>query len=203
MIPDDAICQWTLTGMARRWPADVRPMARHNIGYLHWCNSSTHTADDFYLEADSRHLPRCRRGRFRGARHLRGTVRRAAQRGAVLSGLGSVSLESGDDDRRVRRPAAGPALRRRRAGSKTPGDHPAGPHRQGSREHGQHRPGPPAFGIRSPGCFAGRPRAMGPDDRVSRPPRASRAKETGRTSAPRGGGPARPEGRDRQSDGQR
>jgi len=50
MIPDDAICQWTLTGMARRWPADVRPMAQHNIGYLHWCNSSTHTEDDFYLE---------------------------------------------------------------------------------------------------------------------------------------------------------
>ena len=50
MIPDDAICQWTLTGMARRWPADVRPMAKHNIGYLHWCNSSTDTEDDFYLE---------------------------------------------------------------------------------------------------------------------------------------------------------
>ncbi|NLY01584.1 MAG: hypothetical protein GXY83_36320 [Rhodopirellula sp.] len=50
MIPDDAICQWTLTGMAPRWPAEVRPMARHNIGYLHWCNSSTHTEDDFYLQ---------------------------------------------------------------------------------------------------------------------------------------------------------
>jgi len=50
MIPNDAICQWTLTGMARRWPAEVRPMAEHNIGYLHWCNSSTHTEDDFYLQ---------------------------------------------------------------------------------------------------------------------------------------------------------
>ncbi len=50
MIPDDAICQWTLTGMAPRWPVDMRPMARHNLGYLHWCNSSTHTEDDFYLE---------------------------------------------------------------------------------------------------------------------------------------------------------
>ena len=50
MIPDDAICQWTLTGMARRWRADIRPLARHNLGYLHWCNSSTHTEDDFYLE---------------------------------------------------------------------------------------------------------------------------------------------------------
>lgn len=50
MIPDDAICQWTLTGMAPRWPADVRPMARHNLGYLHWCNSSTNTEDDFYLD---------------------------------------------------------------------------------------------------------------------------------------------------------
>jgi hypothetical protein len=50
MIPEDAICQWTLTGMAGRWPADVRPMTRHNVGYLHWCNSSTHTEDDFYLD---------------------------------------------------------------------------------------------------------------------------------------------------------
>ncbi|NUQ65481.1 MAG: discoidin domain-containing protein [Pirellulales bacterium] len=50
MIPQDALCQWTLTSMARRWPADVRPMARHNIGYLHWCNTSTDTEDDFYLE---------------------------------------------------------------------------------------------------------------------------------------------------------
>ncbi len=50
MIPDDALCQWTLSSMARNWPADVKPMARHNVGYLHWCNSSTHTQDDFYLE---------------------------------------------------------------------------------------------------------------------------------------------------------
>ena len=50
MIPQDAICQWTFTRMARNWPADVRPMARHNIGYLHWCNTSTNTEDDFYLE---------------------------------------------------------------------------------------------------------------------------------------------------------
>jgi hypothetical protein len=50
MIPEDAICQWTLTRMADRWPADVRPMARHNLGYLHWGNRSTHTEDDFYLE---------------------------------------------------------------------------------------------------------------------------------------------------------
>jgi hypothetical protein len=25
-------------------------MARHNLGYLHWCNSSTHTERDFYLD---------------------------------------------------------------------------------------------------------------------------------------------------------
>jgi hypothetical protein len=49
LIPDDAICQWTLTGMAGRWPEGVRPMARHNLGYLHWCNRSTNTQDDFYL----------------------------------------------------------------------------------------------------------------------------------------------------------
>ncbi len=51
MIPKDAICQWTLTHMASRWPADVRPMTKHNVGYLHWCNSSTHTQDDFYLQS--------------------------------------------------------------------------------------------------------------------------------------------------------
>ncbi len=50
MIPDDAICQWTLTSMAGRWPAGVKPMAKHNVGYLHWCNASTHTQDDFYLQ---------------------------------------------------------------------------------------------------------------------------------------------------------
>jgi len=49
MIPDDAICQWTLTRMAYAWPQDVEPMARHNLGYLHWCNASTRTADQFYL----------------------------------------------------------------------------------------------------------------------------------------------------------
>lgn len=51
MIPEDAICQWTLAHMASRWPADVRPMTKHNVGYLHWCNSSTHTQDDFYLQS--------------------------------------------------------------------------------------------------------------------------------------------------------
>ncbi|MFH1264903.1 MAG: discoidin domain-containing protein [Planctomycetota bacterium] len=50
LIPEDAICQWTLTGMAQRWPADVPPMAPHNLGYLHWCNTSTGTEEDFYLE---------------------------------------------------------------------------------------------------------------------------------------------------------
>jgi hypothetical protein len=49
MIPDDAICQWTLTHMARKWDAALRPMAKHNVGYLHWCNASTKTQDDFYL----------------------------------------------------------------------------------------------------------------------------------------------------------
>lgn len=49
MISEDAICQWTLTGMVPRWPVNVRPMASHNLGYLHWCNRSTHTEDDFYL----------------------------------------------------------------------------------------------------------------------------------------------------------
>ncbi|MBN2295659.1 MAG: discoidin domain-containing protein, partial [Pirellulales bacterium] len=50
MIPEDSLCQWTLTRMAHRWRPEVKPMARHNVGYLHWCNSSTHTEDDFYIE---------------------------------------------------------------------------------------------------------------------------------------------------------
>ncbi len=50
MIPDSSICQWTLTGMARNWPAEARPTAKHNIGYLHWCNRSTQTEDDFYVQ---------------------------------------------------------------------------------------------------------------------------------------------------------
>ncbi len=50
MIPEDSICQWTFTSMARKWPAEILPMARHNIGYLHWCNTSTNTEGDFYLE---------------------------------------------------------------------------------------------------------------------------------------------------------
>jgi hypothetical protein len=49
MIPPDALCQWTLTDMAPRWRPEVRPMAQHNVGYLHWCNSSTNTENDFYL----------------------------------------------------------------------------------------------------------------------------------------------------------
>ncbi len=49
MIPEDALCQWTLTGMFRRWPADLKPPTRHNVGYLHWCNTSTNTEDNFYL----------------------------------------------------------------------------------------------------------------------------------------------------------
>jgi len=50
MIPEDSLCQWTLTSMAAKFPTDFRPMARHNVGYLHWCNSSTHTENDFYLD---------------------------------------------------------------------------------------------------------------------------------------------------------
>ena len=50
MIPDYALCQWTLTDMANTWPSSVKPMARHNIGYLHWCNRATKTEDHFYLK---------------------------------------------------------------------------------------------------------------------------------------------------------
>ncbi len=61
LIPPDAICQWTLTGMMgdkdipdpmrtlEGWPAGLSPMAKHNIGYLHWANKSTGTGNDFFL----------------------------------------------------------------------------------------------------------------------------------------------------------
>lgn len=51
IIPEDAICQWTLTKLAGTWDPSVRPMARHNLGYLHWCNVASKTEHDFYLEA--------------------------------------------------------------------------------------------------------------------------------------------------------
>jgi hypothetical protein len=50
MIPDDAVCQWTLSKMVKKpWDASIRPLAKHNIGYLHWCNVPSGTAHDFYL----------------------------------------------------------------------------------------------------------------------------------------------------------
>ncbi len=49
MIPEDSLCQWTLTGMFNCWPGDLRPPTRHSVGYLHWCNTSTKTEDNFYL----------------------------------------------------------------------------------------------------------------------------------------------------------
>lgn len=51
LIPEDAICQWTLTGMASKWPGTPGP-AKHNLGYLHWCSAFTccKNQDDFYLE---------------------------------------------------------------------------------------------------------------------------------------------------------
>jgi hypothetical protein len=61
LIPEDAICQWTVTGMMgdqdipdpmrtlAGWPPDLKPMARHNIGYLHWANKSTATENDFFV----------------------------------------------------------------------------------------------------------------------------------------------------------
>lgn len=50
IIPDDSICQWTLTAMSGKWPANVKPPARHNVGYLHWCNRSTRKPDDYFLD---------------------------------------------------------------------------------------------------------------------------------------------------------
>ncbi len=49
LLPEYAICQWTLTGMYRQWPRGLRPPTPRNIGYLHWANKSTHTQDQFYV----------------------------------------------------------------------------------------------------------------------------------------------------------
>jgi len=43
LVPEDIICQWTLTGMVSdaAWPDGLRPPTTRNIGYLHWGNKST------------------------------------------------------------------------------------------------------------------------------------------------------------------
>jgi hypothetical protein len=53
MIPSDAICQWTQTSMTTksRWSEGLKPMAKHNIGYLHWASRWMNNENDFYLEA--------------------------------------------------------------------------------------------------------------------------------------------------------
>ena len=60
MIPSDAICQWTVTrmlGKARfdvieeeKWPANLKPMTKHSIGYIHWGCKSTRDEHDFYVK---------------------------------------------------------------------------------------------------------------------------------------------------------
>lgn len=50
IIPEDAICQWTLSKLSSNWDSSARPMARHSLGYLHWCNVSSRTEHDFYLD---------------------------------------------------------------------------------------------------------------------------------------------------------
>ncbi len=51
MMPEQAICQWTLTGMMNygQWPSGLEPMTENSVGYLHWANKS-HGGDDFFLE---------------------------------------------------------------------------------------------------------------------------------------------------------
>ena len=53
LIPDDAICQWTLTpeiAPTEKWRGVPTP-AKHSIGYLHWChNRWGRHADRFFLQ---------------------------------------------------------------------------------------------------------------------------------------------------------
>ena len=51
LVPEEIICQWTLTGMLSdvRWPPGLRPPTARNIGYLHWGNKSTHSVNRFFL----------------------------------------------------------------------------------------------------------------------------------------------------------
>ena len=60
LIPDDIICQWTLTGMLSdiAWPPGIRPPTKRNIGYLHWGNKSTHSVEHVFV---SRIQDVCRR----------------------------------------------------------------------------------------------------------------------------------------------
>ncbi len=60
LIPDDIICQWTLTGMLSDtlWPPGIRPPTKRNIGYLHWGNKSTHSVEHIFI---SRIRDACRR----------------------------------------------------------------------------------------------------------------------------------------------
>lgn len=50
LIPEQIICQWTLTGMVsdEAWPDGLRPPTARNIGYLHWGNKSTHSVHRFF-----------------------------------------------------------------------------------------------------------------------------------------------------------
>ncbi len=51
LIPEEIICQWTLTGMGSdaKWPPGMRPPTARNTGYLHWGNKSTHSVNRFFL----------------------------------------------------------------------------------------------------------------------------------------------------------
>ncbi|MGD9495201.1 MAG: hypothetical protein AB7Y46_02705 [Armatimonadota bacterium] len=65
LIPEQIICQWTLTGMVSdaAWPDGLRPPTARNIGYLHWGNKSTKTVHGFFTA------------------HIRDVCRRAADAG--------------------------------------------------------------------------------------------------------------------------
>lgn len=64
LIPEQIICQWTLTGMlGEKWPVGLRPPTKRNWGYVHWGNKSTHTRHHIFLE---RIRQMCRRAQQEG-----------------------------------------------------------------------------------------------------------------------------------------
>ncbi|MGQ9731723.1 MAG: hypothetical protein ACUVX8_10680 [Candidatus Zipacnadales bacterium] len=52
LIPEQIICQWTLTGMVNdvAWPPGLKPPTRRNTGYLHWGNKSTRSVHSFFVD---------------------------------------------------------------------------------------------------------------------------------------------------------
>ena len=112
--------------MGPRLPAAVRPMAQHNLGYLHWCNIPSKSCDDFYLE-EIRNV--CRSAAAVGFEGLDTYDELSDQRPNVeifYLAWEAFPWDSGDDNSAVRRATARPALWRIKGSRPALGNHPVG-----------------------------------------------------------------------------